>query len=187
MDASLLTLLKQWHQRLLDDQRRRVQLESCVLHPLLLGPGDVNALYLVLNHLLNTELRNRPEGVPIKVAIDADLRSCRITVSGHGLMAFMDRPNQGRSTDGPDLELPLVRQLVEAWKGEVLCRWSSPEDDTCLSVVLTIPRIPPPGMQAIEEFDQTDQARECNQGPLAVVFHGVLQRHSMLLRPRRDI
>ena len=157
VDASLLPLLEQWHQRLPDDQRHRVQLESCVAPPDCWVLVDVNALHLVLDHLLDTELRNAPESVAITVAIDADHQNCHVTVSGHGLMAFMDRPNQGRSTDGPDLELPLVRQLVEAWEGEVSCRWSSAADATCLSVVFTIPRIPPPGMQAIEEVDQTDQ------------------------------
>ena len=39
VDASLLPLLEQWHQRLPDDQRHRVQLESCVAPPRLLGPG----------------------------------------------------------------------------------------------------------------------------------------------------
>ncbi len=82
---------------------------------------DVNALYLVLDHLLDTELRDRPEGVPIRVAIDADLRSCRITMSGHGLMALVERTSQGRSTYRNDLGLSLMRQLVEAWKGDVTC------------------------------------------------------------------
>ena len=112
----------------------------------------------MLDQLLDTELRDAPESMAITVGIDADDQNGRVTVSCHGLMALMERPNQGRSTDGPDLELPVVRQLVEAWKGEVSCRWSSANDATCLSVVFTIPRIPSPGTQAIGEVDQTDQA-----------------------------
>ena len=70
---------------------------------------DINALYLVLDHLLDTNLHYKPEGVPIKVAIDADLRSCRITVSGHGLMALVELTSQGRSTDSNVLGLSLMR------------------------------------------------------------------------------
>lgn len=158
VDASLLPLLEQWHLRLPDDQRRRVQLESCGASPDCRVLVDVNALHLVLDQILDTELRDAPESMAITVGIDADDQNGRVTVSCHGLMALMERPNQGRSTDGADLELPVVRQLVEAWKGEVSCRWSSANDATCLSVVFTIPRIPSPGMQAIGEVDQTDQA-----------------------------
>ena len=160
VDASLLPLLEQWHLRLPDDQRRRVQLETCIASPDCRVLVDVNALHLVLDQLLDTELRDAPESMAITVGIDADDQNGRVTVSCHGLMALMalmERPNQGQSTDGADLELPVVRQLVEAWEGEVSCRWSSAADATCLSVVFTIPRIPSPGMQAIEEVDQTDQ------------------------------
>ena len=158
VDASLLPLLEQWHLRLPDDQRRRVQLESCVASPDCRVLVDVNALHLVLDQLLDKELRDAPESMAITVGIDADDQNGRVTVSCHGLMALMERPNQGQSTDGADLELPVVRQLVEAWKGEVSCRWSSANDATCLSVVFTIPRIPSPGMQALGEVDKIDQA-----------------------------
>ena len=124
MDASLLPLLEQWHLRLPDDQRRRVQLESCVASTDCRVLVDVNALHLVLDQLLETESCDASESVAITVGIDADDQNSRVKVSGHGLMAFIDWPNQGRSTDGPDLEVPLVRQFVEAWKEEMSCHLS---------------------------------------------------------------
>ena len=71
-------------------------------------------------------------------------RACRVMV-------------KGRSTEGLDLEFPLVRQLVEAWNGELTCRWSGADDAPCLAVVFTVSRIAAPGMQAIEEADQINQ------------------------------
>ena len=145
MQASLLPLLEQWHQELPEDQRHRVQLEPGAELADCWVLVDVNALHLVLDNLLDIDDLDSPVGAGLTVAIDAAQQICRVMV-------------KGRSTEGLDLEFPLVRQLVEAWKGELTCRWSSANDAPCLCVVFTIPRIPSPGMQAIGEVDQTDQA-----------------------------
>ena len=115
----------------------------------------MNALHLVLDHLLDIGMRDGPEGPPISVAIDADPQICRVVMFGDGFIASMSPSTGERSRDLTELELPLVSQLVEAWKGEVICRQSRTDDDQpCLGVGFTIPWISAPGSQAVEEADQ---------------------------------
>ena len=156
VEETLFPLLKQWHERLPDDQRHRVHLEIHSQHSAGRVFVDVNALDLVLDHLLDIGLRDGPEGPPISVAIDADPQICRVVMTGDGFIAAMGQSTRGRSTDTTELELPLVRQLVEAWKGEVICcRQSRTDDDQpCLVVGFTIPWMSAPGSQAVEEADQ---------------------------------
>ena len=144
VQAPLLPLLEQWHQKLPDDQRHRVQLEPGAELADCWVLVDVNALHLVLDNLLDIGDHDGPVGAGLTVAIDAAHQICRVMV-------------KGRSTEGLDLEFPLVRQLVEAWNGELTCRWSGADDAPCLAVVFTVPRIAAPGMQAIEEADQINQ------------------------------
>ena len=109
----------------------------------------------MLDHLLDIGLRDGPEGPPVTVAIDADPLICRVVMSGDGFIAAMGQSTRGRSMNTIELELTLVRQLVEAWKGEVICRQSCTDDDQpCLLVVFTIPWMSPPGSQAVKEADQ---------------------------------
>jgi len=76
-------------------------------------------------------------------------------MTGDGFIAAMGQSSRGRSTDTTELELPLVRQLVEAWKGEVICRQSRTDaDQPPLVVGFTIPWMSAPGSQAVEEADQ---------------------------------
>ena len=154
---ALMSLLDHWYQQLPPRAQARVLIQDQQVQELPPVCVDDNALFLVLDQLLDNAVRHGRSDAAIRLIVRPRPSEsvCALELLSVGseppvsddelqrwqrpfIRAEIDR--DGRHVEGSGLGLPLVRQLVEAWDGGMtLTQALLPSGQTETSVTITVP------------------------------------------------